>query len=250
MLNLDLTVNLRGTDQSLAELVTRQMPFALSLALNTTMEDTRQAGRTSVRSRFSLRTPQSEKFLSLGIAVSKKATKGNLHAMLEVGGSFNLGKAVRYSKLAQFEEGGVRSGGAMVGGMRIGVFKGVELIPYQKPTARALYPANLGLQSRRTIEGGMSDSSLKGKRRTFVVRTGPKTGTVLQRTGKKSGEAKGPGARSGTRNDPKLVRLFRIRPQVTVKAKHWMLPTARVVWDKRFTPNLDRALEHALRTAR
>jgi hypothetical protein len=250
MLNLDLTVHLRNSDQSLAELVTRQMPFALSLALNTTMEDTRQAGRNRVRSQFTLRTPQSEKFLSLGIAVSKKATKGNLHAALQVGGAFNLGKNTRYTKLAQFEEGGVRSGGGVLGNNRIKIFDGVELIPYQKPTARALYPANLGLQQRRTIEGRMDGGALKGKRRTFVVRTGPKTGTVLQRTGKKSGEAKGPGARGGARNDPKLIRLFRIRPKVSIKARHWMLPTSQIVWDKRFSLNLDRALEHALRTAK
>lgn len=250
MLNLDLTVDLRGTDESLAELVTRQMPFALSLALNTTMEDTRQAGRNQVRTQFSLRTPQSERFLSLGIAISRKATKTDMHAVLEVGGRYNLGKAARYTKLAQFEEGGVRSGAGILGNNRIKVFDGVELIPYQKPTARAMYPVNLGLQPRRTIMGGLSEASLQGKKRTFVVRTGPKTGTILQRTGKKSGEAKGKGARDGKRNDPKLIRLFRIRPKVTIRARHWMLPATQVVWDKRFTTNLDRALEYALKTAR
>lgn len=250
MLNLDFNVNLRNTDQSLGELVTRQMPFALSLAMNTTMEDTRQAGRNQVRSQFTLRTPQSEKFLSLGVAIPTKAKKGNLRTTLEVGGSFNLGKSARYTKLAQFEQGGVRSGGGILGNNRIRVFDGVELIPYQKPTARALYPANLGLQQRRLIGGGMSEAGLQGKRRTFVVRTGPKTGTVLQRTGKRSGEAKGAGTRKGQRFDPKLVRLFRIRPQVTIRARHWLLPVAGMVWDKRFTSNLDRALEYALRTAK
>ncbi|MBW7935545.1 MAG: hypothetical protein H3C62_18445, partial [Gemmatimonadaceae bacterium] len=46
------------------------------------------------------------------------------------------------------------------------------------------------------------------------------------------------------------VALFHITPKVTLRARHWLLPTADLIWDKRFNPNLDRALEYALRTAK
>lgn len=247
MLNVDFNVDLRDTGEALGALIDRQMPFALSLAINTTLEKAQQTAQDTQRYRFKIRTAQSEKFLQNQIQLAVKAKKGNLYGKLQVGDP--MAKVRRYSQLPMLEEGGTRSGSAVLG--RDGsVFGGVELIPLKKPTPRRLYPANLGLQQRRAIEGGMKGGSLRGKERTFVVRTGPKTGLVLQRTGS-SGSWHG-SKKKGSRKSKKagIVALFLIRPSVTVTGRHWFLPAVDQIWEKEFNANVDRALEYALRTAK
>jgi hypothetical protein len=225
----------------LDDLGRKQLPFATALALNATNADVQAGVRNVVTSgrTFVIRTDVSRKWLRNAIKIERgdRATKQNLRAAVTIRPP---GKGGGRSGLLGFlEEGGVRTSQFSIGSGQV-FGPGSVVIPARRTPGevipRGLYPSMTGLQERRAIDGSLSAGRLKGKRKTFAIRTGTQEGLVLQRVGRK-------GSRS-TRV------LFVIKPRVRVPGRHYLGPTGERVATLKFPDNLDRALDQALRTAR
>jgi hypothetical protein len=139
----------------------------------------------------------------------------------------------RGSLLPMMEEGGMTPGPRDFGGS-IGF--GRYAVPVRHYGDRRaiplkLYPINLGLQARRSIAGPLKAGALRGKERTYLIRTGPHAGMIFQRYGKE---------RDAT------MPLFATVAQTRLPARHFFYPTARAVVDQRFALHFRYAMRQAL----
>lgn len=253
-----IRTNVDAVIRRLDEVALRQLPFALSLALNRTAEEGRDAVRQRIHQRgFTIRSANTGAWLDKHVFVPpfKRANKKMLRVQLRV--SPPGLKSARYSATPWLERAGVRPGTRPIG--RGGLFDRAVAIPVrQSPLEvipRALYPVNLGLAPRRTIEGGFDFSarkkgsrrqltsthrrfSLRGIDRTFVLVNRAKglgAGTLFRRFGPGRGDIK---------------PLFLIRRQITVRSRDYFMPTARRTFHDRLSVNTIGFLTHALRTAK
>jgi len=228
----------------------RQVPYATMLALNWTAEDAQAAVVSHIRQHgFTIRSAQSDQWLTnqVKLARSDRATKRSLSAFLKIGPGTG---ASRSSLLPSIEGGFVRRSSHIIGSGSIFPVGSIA-IPNRgrnplKQIDRSLYPTMLGIQERTPIgrmnsdaktrvNGRLQSLGLKGKRRTFVVRTGAGTGQVRQRIG----------------SDKKAtILLFRIRPPKMVAARSFFFETAQATGEQRFLINLRRGFDEAMRTAR
>lgn len=236
---ISITFDIDPLMRELSDTGKKQVPFALALALNRTAEEMQEAVRQRIFARgFVIRSAATARFLSNAIKIrrSDRATKTQFRAAVRIESSGKGGG--RAGLLGFLEEGGVRYSQFAIGsGVVFG--PGSVAVPI-RPTPstqvpRNLYPAQTGLQERRSISGGLTKASLRGKRRTFVVRTRPGEGLVLQRTG--------PGRRD-TR------ALFVIKPRVRVQGRRFFFVTAERTAIERFDVNMDGFMRAAIRTAR
>lgn len=223
----------------LGDLRSRQLPFATALALNRTAEEGQAAVRQRIVQRgFVIRTAQSARFLmnSVKFARGDRATKERLSATVRLEPP---GKGGGRSGLLGFlEEGGVRFSQFAIGSGQVFGPSSVAIPLRRSPlevVPRNLYPTQTGLQERRGIDGRLTAGRLRGKRRTFAVRTGPGEGLVLQRTGK------------GKEN---VRALFVIKPQVRVTGRQFFGSTMERIATERLALNLQEFLAFAERTAR
>src|SRR5690349_23369073 len=226
---IELKLDVDKIVDGLSDLGKRQLPFALANALNRTAEEAAAAVRTRIFSRdFRIRSSQAASFLAAAAADPQgpnRATKNRLRVFLWVNEA--LGKNSRFSILPNLEEGGQRVGTRSLGSGRIPPSVAVPIRSSlgQGPIPRGLYPAALGLQERRAIEGGFYYAgrgkksrrkrgglgALHGSQRTFIVMRGGKDPLVVQRTGK---------GRRDTR------ALFVLKRSVPLPARHFFFPIA------------------------
>ena len=208
----------------------KQLPFALALALNRTAEEAQEAVRNRIRMRgFTIRSAQSDAWLSRRVMFYKqdRANKDHLWTALQVdqpnasGGGKLAGSR---SLLGFLEDGGARTGMRPIGDGT--VFPNAVVVPVRNSPIdsipRSLYPVNLGLSAKREISGKLALGRLRGKQRTFVVRTSTGTGLVLQRQG------------AGQEN---VRALFFIKPQTRVTGRHFFYPTVQRTVEQRIAPN-------------
>lgn len=247
---IEITMNVDDMLGELNDAAREQLPFAMAQAINMTVEDAQQAVRDRILMRgFTMRSANSARWLTNQVKFYRgdRATKYKLEAALTVEGGAGFGQrdpgsSVGRSLLAFLEEGGTRQGVRPIGDGS--VFGPSIVVPARTSPMdqipRSLYPANLGLSPRRAIEGGWTRAhggkwSLRGARRTFVVRTAAAQGIVLQRFGK---------GRAGVR------ALFFIRPRVQVRGRHFFYPVVQQVVQERFGYNFGLAFAEAARTAK
>ena len=249
MTHATITFDIRNLTAYLEDDRKRQVPFALARALNATALDMQAAIRNVVTGRtFTIRSEASRTWLRNSIKIERtdRATKSNPVARVRIAQPGKGGG--RAGLLGFLEEGGVRfsqyaiGSGATFGPSSVAV--PIRSTPLER-IPRSLYPSMTGLQERRIIEGGLSKGALKGKRRTFAIRTGAGVGLILQRKGKAGKTRRAPGER-----DPQLKVLFAIKPRVTVPGRAFFFPTAERIATARFEANMDAALAFAIRTAR
>ena len=217
----------------------RQVPFAAMMALNRTDEEAQSAVRQRMFQRgFIVRSASSARFLANSIKIlrSDRASKTSLSARLRIESPGKGGG--RAGLLGFLEGGGVRFSQFAIGSGAV-FGPGSVAVPV-RPTPlsqipRNLYPSQTGLQETRAIDGSLKGGRLKGKRRTFAVRTKPGEGLVLQRTG------------TGKRD---TTVLFVIKPRVQVPGRQFFFPTFERTARERFDVNFVAFMQHAIRTAR
>lgn len=234
-----ITFDVNALTRELQDTAKRQVPFAMALTLNRTVEEMQERIRQRIFQRgFTIRSAAGARFLTNSIKIRRddRATKTNPVARVRIESPGKEGR--RAGLLGFFEGGGVRFSQYAIGSGTVFGPSSVA-VPLRSPDSqvmpRNLYPSQTGLQERRTIEGGLSKATLKGKRRTFAIRTGPQQGLILQRTGK------------GQRD----VRvLFAIKPRVQVEGRHFFFPTAERTARERLEINFAGFMALAMRTAR
>lgn len=227
----------------------RQVPYAIGQALNRTARDVQAAVRNAVTGRgFTVRTETSRRWLrnSIKIGPGDWASKRNHVAKIRIEPPGKGGG--RAGLLGFLEEGGVRFSQFAIGqGIAFG--PGSVPVPVRATPGtvvpRSLYPSMTGLQERRDISGGLTKGALRGKRRTFAIRTSTGKGIVLQRFGRGKKGRRAPGQR-----DPNTRVVFAITPRVRVAGRHFFFPTAERIVSARFEANMEAALQQAMSTAR
>lgn len=216
--------------RELNDLGKRQAPFAIANALNSTADDVQNAEQNVVASSrtFVIRSENSRRFLARQIRRNRGSDFANKRKLVS---AVRIQSSGRASLLSLIDQGGVRTS-------RFALGSGHELndpvvpVPAREhpraALARSLYPKNLKLRNR-----GKFWKSIKGEKRTFVVRTKGGTQLVLQRQGK-----------------DRVRTLFVVKPDVDVRPKNFFGPTAQRVAVARFDANLEAAFIAAVRTAR
>lgn len=245
------TFNVKFFSAFMTDFEQRQMPYATMLALNWTAEDAQAAVVARIRQRgFTIRSAQSDQWLTNQVKFmrSDRATKRTPSALVKVDATG--GGSARSALLPMLEGGFLRRSSHIIGAGSIFPVGSIA-IPNRgrsplKQIDRSLYPTMLGIQERTPIgrmssdgktrvNGRLQKAGLKGKRRTFVVRTGAGTGQVRQRIGS---------------DKRATILLFRIRPPKVVPARHFFFETAQAIGEQRFLINLRRGFDEAMRTAR
>lgn len=237
------TLDTRQLEKDLSDLAKRQIPFAVSSALNATAKEVQVATRAGIARRFTLR---SSRFVLNTVKINRGdfATKDNLRAIVTVGGSVG---GRRQDLLVKFEDGGVRRSSDP--GRPIAIPS-----DYLRPTKSAvipkgMYPKALRLISSRTASGSTlapkthmtrrGVEQIKGKRRTFVLdprhHRGARSWAVFQRQGPHS-------------TDVQLLWIY--KTSIKIPRKLFFKDTAAKVVRRRMVPNLIAAFDRAIRTAR
>lgn len=211
----------------LSDSAKRQVPFALANALNATANDMQRAVRNLLQGGrgFTFRTEGSRQFLLRQIRRNPGedfARKTRLVARVRIA---NNRKA---SLLSLIDQGGERSARYAISPTT----EGRDLAIPQRPTPasripRTLYPAKLNLRPTKKGKG------LRGDRRTFTVRTKSGDLLLLQRQGRK-----------------KVRTLFVLERSASMRPRNFFAPAAESAARTRFNGNFERAMQHALRTAR
>jgi hypothetical protein len=217
--------------------VARQVPYAAANALNATAKEIQTAQRQRVEKDFTLRR---KTFILNTIKIERGgwAKKNNLRV--------RLGIDPRRNVLAKFERGGEK---VSTDRSRPEIVPMPALRPTrQRSIPTWAFPKNLRLMERRTPSGVLAAKSRisrrgirvwEGKRRTFVLDPNEHMGVgmwgVYQRVGRK-------------RKDVRALWLFTRR--VKVPRMLGFEETTREVADRRFGPNFQDALSHAIRTAK
>jgi hypothetical protein len=213
----------------------RQLPFATSLAVNTTAKDVQSAIRAEMQASFTIRRP----WVLEGVKIPKFSDKSEATPTAIV--------AIDPSRgfLVKFEPGGVKS--ASDPNVPIAI-PSVNIRPsFAASVPGALYPRALGLVPSRTVAGMRAATGrvtrrgvlqLQGKQRTFVL-TGQMFGVqvpgVYQRTG--------PGP-----HDFRL--LWSYKPSIPIPALLKFQATAQQTVLERWATNFSTAMDRALATAR
>lgn len=213
----------------------RQLPFAVSVAINRTAKDVQDAERAGLRARFIIRRD----WVVQGITIPKFSDKG------EAAPTAVVAVDASRSFLDKFEAGGQK---IALNPERPIAIPSLAVRPARTDLpARALYPSALGLVPVRGVTGIRPARShvtargvmqLKGKRRTFVLNEtmyGVQVPGVYQRFG--------PG-----KHDFRLLWAYKAR--IPIPALLEFQKTAVEVVTDKWATNFQNALEHALATAR
>ena len=234
-IQIELDTNASEVARWIQHVFSDQMPFALSLAINRTAYNVRDAIRSGIQHRFTIR----RRWVVHGIQIPRggRATKQKLEAIVEL--------ERRRSFLAKFEEGGVKRGSVS---LPIAIpTEHIRPTPQSLPPL-ALYPKNLRLLERRDVSGFLAARTTltrgnvrqwKGLRRTFVIdpwehRADRQLWGVWQRFGPR-------------RNQIRLIWAYwrEIRIPPILKFYETGRRTIDAVWDRNFTAAFDRAIRTA-----
>lgn len=221
----------------------RQVPYAVSRALNTTNNQMQTAVRASLRQHFIVRRAT---FIDRMVKIKPedRATKQKLKARLRIEGP--EGSEFKGDLLIRHEEGGTRQTAPYF-------FIPTEVLrfPPQANIPQSMYPKALRLESRKDIVGTLGSTGritrrgtlqLQGKRRTFILNR-PNTDTPLGIFQRKEG-------RPGRSRPHDIALIWYFVRTVHLKQRLQFGPTTKAVYEKEFTPNVRQAFADALRTAR
>jgi hypothetical protein len=194
----------------------KQLPFAMSKALNETATDFQTAERNVIASRFTLRRPD---FIKRTIKIERGnfATKANLRAIVNVDEKRDL--------LSKFEKGGdkqPREGRSIAIPVEARRNKSDIVTKGNRPKAYQLQQ--------------VSANVAKGLKRTFLIRSADGKGALFQRVGR--------GKNSTIRN------LFSFKSRVPIPKRLSFHDTARKTALTQWPKNMLKAFENAMRTAK
>jgi hypothetical protein len=249
MVNISIRAQIEPTLKAMDRLQLEQAPFAVRWTVNALARDVVQATKNNIQQRFRA-SPQGLRFLQMQVRVLHGDGKlSRIHAPQggfdrtmsaivgvippEGKGQFAGWNRYRGSLLPGMEEGGRTPGPRDFGGM-IGL--GRYWIPERRPTDRTpipmrLFPINLGLQARRSIEGGLGRGQLKGKQRTFLLKTREGHATIFQRHG---------------RDRDAITPLYHTHPQAQLPARRYFYPTALRIVELKFALHFRAAMRQAV----
>ena len=233
--------------------LSRQMPFAISVALNRTGDDGNAALRAAIPQHFHVRDKRVPAFVApLFIPKPNRATKTNLAVLLDTEGKGLL--------LAPFEEGVPKVAGSP--DQPIAVPTTALRTTPTTAIARRMYPKNLGLTARKDASGllyfSLGKGSLgrrlspkrvtrrgavqvKGKLRTFILDPRYARNIRLGQWG--IYQRFGPG-----KHDIRM--LWHLTEEVHRPRVLFFLETVDRTTAERWTPNMLGAFEYAVATAK
>lgn len=247
-MEIDIRARIEPVVDAMGSLERKQAPYAARWAVNALARDIVQGTKNAITAKFSA-SPGGLKFLLNHVRIltpgspyyQRYGTSGRdmeFRALIGVvppeGKGQNAGwSRYRRSLLPMLEAGGATPGPRDFGG-QIGY--GRYAVPVRRPNDRtpvplSMFPINLKLQARQSIEGGLSSGALRGKRRTYLVRIGSNEGMVFQRFGRE-------------RDD--TMPLFNTRAQTQLPARGYFYPTAQRIVDTRLSLHLRGAMDRAL----
>lgn len=218
-MSVQIRVDAKPLTESLSALGQRQIPFALSKALNGVLIDGQSEVVRGVRQRFTVRKPD---FLTRAVKMVQFANRRTLTAVLAVTGP-------NADVYIQHEEGGQkvpRQARALAVPREVRRNKR-ELI------TKGNRPRGFGLQKKGT---GPKATMYQGEKRTFAIRSQNGEGLLLQRVGR------------GKNSRVRLLYLFRRRVSLAPRLQFGDTVTQVILdrWDRQ----LDLAFTEAVRTAR
>jgi hypothetical protein len=205
--------------------VRKQLPFAVSKAINDTLLQAQVAERERIAGAFTLRRPD---FIFRTVKIEREdfAQKDKLYGIMRIDPTRDF--------LAKFEAGGQKT-------PRSG--HDIAVPDQARPSKGALIPAGLrpkALSLQRT--GGR----IRGAKRTFVIETSTHPG-IYQRVGT---ERRGAFRRIGRGRDPNVRLLYSFKPSVRIDRRLGFAETAKRVVDQQFKANFAASFDLAMRTAR
>jgi hypothetical protein len=238
MIPIQIRNNIEQVAANLDTMGRRHYPFAISMAMNRTAEEARDASRQRILQRgIALRSANTVRMVNLSIRIpfGQMSSKGK--AQWAVESQHRIGGKGR-TLLPWLEEGGERRSNREIGPP--GVYGKAVAVPFRThrlhEIPRNLYPSALRLQATRfTIEGndggGFVPGRLKGKRGTFMLpqRSGAGRAVIFQRWNKNH-----------------ITPLFFVRPSVRVAPRRYFFPVVGEVAQRRFRANLEGALNAAI----
>jgi hypothetical protein len=223
----------------------KQIPYATATAINQTLKHAQKAQQQHQRTVFTVRN---RVFVDRAVKIKPFATKTSTFGVIQVDPP---GGQARASILTQHEQGGTKrprgstlwapepKGETPVKKIRRGG-RGV-------PKGSGWRPKELGL-----VPHGKTGRVWKGKNRTFLIKTGSRSGVVFQRTGKGRSRASNirtrttswRGRRSGVRILYALFPQGNLRPRLGFERV--VVSTIHRVYRREF----DAAMTRAIKTAR
>lgn len=233
----------------------KQAPFAVRQAIDATTADAGKALENIMRQRFRhsargwkwirshirvMKTGSSMAAREIGRVRTRRAGGGDMRGWVAIIPPAGKGEHAGFSRyrgslIAGMEAGGPTPGPREIAGRNVGL--GRYAIPVTKYTERprfplAMFPINLGLSARQSIEGPMRRGWPKGKRRTFVVPISNSRGNamIFQRYGR--GDA--------------IMPIFWTQNQTRMPAKRYFFSTVEMITRTRLGPHLKRSMDHAL----
>lgn len=218
-MSIQIRVDAKPLTESLSALGQRQVPFALSKALNGVLIDAQAEVVRGVRARFTVRKPD---FLRRAVKMVQFANRRTLTAALAVTGP-------NADVYIQHEDGGTKT---PTSSRALAVPREVRRTKRDLIT-KGNRPRGLNLTKAGT---GPKATIYKGDKRTFAIRSASGEGLLLQRTGR------------GRASRLRLLYLFRRQAQLQPRLEFGDTVTQTIVerWDRQ----LDLAFTEAVRTAR
>ncbi|MHB1297280.1 MAG: hypothetical protein ACYC0B_02025 [Gemmatimonadaceae bacterium] len=256
MMRLDVRPHVNELIADLGTMGMKQAPFAVRQGIDATARDAGQAVKNIMRQRFRysavgwkwieshvkvMKTGQEMAAREIGKTRTSRAGGGDMRAWVAIipppaKGELASWSRYRGSFIAAMEAGGPTPGPRDFGG-RLGL--GRYAVPITKYDERprfplAMFPINLGLSSRRSVEGPMTRGSLVGKRRTFLlpIVNAPGHAVIFQRYGRKK--------------NSDVMPLFWTQNETRLPARRYFFSTVEMVVRTQLTGHLSRAMEHAL----
>jgi hypothetical protein len=238
-----LTIDTKAMIAELDDIRRNQVPFAMALAMNRTMEEVQVEFIRHMESTFTIRNRVFMRRL-VKIAPEDRALKDRLSAGIRIEGP--RAKPNRGKVLTRHEAGGTRQAAGQAP-MYIPT-KALRPTP-QSTISQALYPSYLGVVSSRvggsgemfaprmSSVGPRGTRQVRGKRGTFVL--SPDLGHRI------SGRAAGVYQRIAPGRGG-IVRIWMYRPQITLQPSLQFQATFDRVAGTRFNENFAGALGYAL----
>ena len=221
---IDVRVDSAALESYLANMIAKQLPFAITKALNDTARAAQTAIREGLTQHFTLRR---RAWAMQNVKITQFAQKRQVEFVATIAIQAP-GDASRSDILSKFEAGGVKR--------PIGASQGLAVPAEEiKRTGGGLIPANLRPRALQLKFHGTAGGKVqyKGVKGTFAVQRADGSGGILQR--QKGG---------------RVVVLYWFQRSVRIKPVLQFRATAERVMTESFPGFMNAALANAIRTAR
>lgn len=256
-MTVTIRLDIKDTVKNLTALEQKQIPFALSIALNRTVEDALAVARKEMREKFVIRVPA---FALPPVKLPRvwQATKRNPTAIFALGDSDGGTSGIGFRRdqmFSKFQRSGIKS--AKDPSFPIAIPTKVIRSSPASLVPRSLYPKNLRLKPRKDVDGSTLIARRGGKVRDLAGR--PISNKARKAQGlegiggtftiNKDGRPIGIFQRTG-RGAKDLKMIWAYRQSIRIPFKLDWVGIAQRTANTRFQVNFDGALAFALKTAK